>query len=75
MKIPLLAFLLLLQNPNIRHSRLFPPIQMLLIGFVKGDFNEHGTFSLSELESVKGPMGLGIERDIYFVAKAVSKCK
>ena len=33
-------------------------------------FNDHcdelGYFSLAELESVKGPFGLGIERDLYF---------
>ena len=31
------------------------------------DYNdEWGAFSLDELESVKGPFGLGIERDLYF---------
>jgi hypothetical protein len=44
-------------------------------GFVKGDFDEIGTFSLSELESVRGPLGLGIERDMYFTAKPLSECK
>lgn len=29
-------------------------------------FPELGSVSLAELESVKGPLGLGIERDIYF---------
>ena len=38
----------------------------IFFGYVKGDFDEFGTFSLSELESVKGPVGLGIERDIHF---------
>ena len=27
---------------------------------------EMGSFSLSELQAVKGPLGLGIERDLYF---------
>ena len=27
---------------------------------------ELGTVSLAEIESVKGPLGLGIERDLYF---------
>ena len=35
-------------------------------GYVAGDFPELGYFSLSELQSLKGPMGLGIERDMYF---------
>jgi len=47
----------------------------IFFGFVKGDFDEFGTFSLSELESVKGPMGLGIERDIHFTPKPLSQCK
>jgi hypothetical protein len=28
-------------------------------------FVEYGTVSLSELESIRGPFGLGIERDLY----------
>ena len=47
----------------------------IFFGFVKGDFDEFGTFSLSELESVRGPMGLGIERDLYFTPKPLSQCK
>jgi len=30
---------------------------------------ELGYVSLSELESVRGPLGLGIERDLYFVGR------
>lgn len=37
-----------------------------LWGIVKGFEIEMGSFSLSELESVKGPLGLGMERDLYF---------
>ena len=47
----------------------------IFFGYVKGDYDEYGTFSLSELESVKGPMGLTIERDLYFTPKPISKCK
>lgn len=47
----------------------------VFFGFVKGNFDEFGTFSLSELESVRGPMGLTIERDMYFTQKPISKCK
>ena len=36
-------------------------------GLVDGFEKELGYFSLSELESVKGPYGLKIERDLYFV--------
>ncbi len=47
----------------------------IFFGYVKGDFDEYGTFSLTELESVNGPMGLTIERDLYFTEKPLSKCK
>ena len=35
-------------------------------GLVDGLCKELGYFSLSELENVKGPSGLKIERDLYF---------
>ena len=35
-------------------------------GFVAGDFPELGYFSLRELESVNGPFGLRIERDLHY---------
>ena len=35
-------------------------------GLVDGHFKELGYFSLSELQSVRGPMGLTIERDLHF---------
>lgn len=38
----------------------------IFFGFVRGVENELGYFSLKELESIKGPFGLGIERDLYF---------
>jgi hypothetical protein len=47
----------------------------IFFGYVKGDFDEIGSFSLSELESVKGPMRLTIERDIHFRPKPLSQCK
>ena len=36
---------------------------------------ELGYFNLSELKSIKGPMGLEIERDLYWTPKPLSKCK
>ena len=46
-------------------------------GYVRGIENELGYFSLDELESVRGPFGLGIERDLYFgvhtLAEAMEK--
>jgi hypothetical protein len=36
---------------------------------------ELGSFSLSELQSVKGPLGLGIERDLHWTPKPLSQCR
>lgn len=47
----------------------------IFFGWVFGDYPELGTFSLSEMESIKGPMGLGIERDLYFDPKPLSEVK
>lgn len=41
----------------------------LFFGLVDGFEREWGYFSLSELEAVKGPFGLKIERDRNFKAK------
>ena len=45
----------------------------IFFGLVLGFEKEFGYFSLKELESIKGPMGLGIERDLYFESKPLSK--
>ena len=42
-------------------------------GYVKGFVDEWGYFSLSELQSIKGSFGLGIERDLYFISGPISK--
>jgi hypothetical protein len=36
---------------------------------------ELGYSSLTEIESVRGTLGLGIERDLYFKPKKLSECK
>ena len=43
----------------------------LVIGFVA----EFGYFSLSELEQVKGPLGLAIERDLHFEPRALRELR
>ena len=52
-------------------------VDMLFFGYVSihGDFcDEWGYFELSELESVKcPPFGLGIERDLFFNPKPITK--
>ena len=37
-------------------------------GWVEGDYPEFGYFMLSDLESVRGCLGLGVERDLHFKA-------
>lgn len=39
---------------------------VIFFGLVRGFETELGNFSLNELKSVKLPLGLGIERDVYF---------
>jgi hypothetical protein len=45
----------------------YSPEDRLFFGYVSSpDGSELGYFSLDELESVKGPFGLKIERDLHF---------
>ena len=44
----------------------YDPNERVFFGLVDGLEKELGYFSLDELESVRGPLGLRIERDIYF---------
>lgn len=43
-----------------------PKVDFLFFGLVSGFEVELGYFALSELESVRSPIGLPIERDLYF---------
>ncbi len=43
-----------------------PKVDFIFFGLVDGLELEYGYFSLSELESVRDPLGLPIERDLYF---------
>lgn len=47
----------------------------LFFGLVQGLETEWGYFCLSELQSVKGPLGLHIERDRFFKPCLVSELK
>ena len=54
----------------------YNPEDKIFFGYVSifGDHNdEWGSFSLEELESVKGTFGLGIERDLYCGEKRISE--
>jgi hypothetical protein len=44
-------------------------------GYVSGFECELGYFSLSDLASVKGPLGLGIERDLHFKPTRLSEIR
>ncbi len=53
----------------------YDPATRTFFGYVSifGDRNdEYGIFTLDELESYKGPLNLGIERDIWWKEKPVS---
>ena len=45
----------------------------ICFGLVEGQFKELGYFNLSELESVRGPMGLAVERDFHWKPKPLEE--
>jgi hypothetical protein len=49
----------------------YDPKNKIFMGYVSGFENEFGPFSLTELQSIKGRFGLGIERDRFFENKKV----
>ncbi len=46
--------------------------QDTFFGYVVGHYPELGYFSLKELESIRGPLGLPIERDFHFESPRLS---
>lgn len=56
-------------------SSLEDAVDFLFFGYVIGQEREWGYFSLSELESARGPLGLPIERDLHFEPKPFSELK
>lgn len=53
----------------------YSPEERLFFGLVIGHDSELGYFSLDELESVRGPLDLPIERDLYWTPKPISQCQ
>ncbi len=54
----------------------YDPASREFFGYVSifgDDCDEWGSFSLDELESYRGKLGLGIERDLYFDEKKISE--
>jgi Protein of unknown function (DUF2958) len=47
----------------------------VFFGYVCGFENEFGYFRLSELQESRGPLGLAIERDLYFEPTPLSKLR
>ena len=47
--------------------------QDMLFGLIDGFDKELGYISLSELQSVRGPLGLPIERDMYWTPKTLGE--
>jgi len=45
----------------------------ICFGLVAGHELELGYFSVAELETVRGPLGLPIERDLYYEAKPIGE--
>jgi hypothetical protein len=51
------------------------PKQRLAFGYVMGLGNDElGYMSLTEMESIRLPLKMGIERDIHFQPKLLSEC-
>jgi hypothetical protein len=53
----------------------YDPEQRLFFGLVCGFERELGNFSLDEIESARGPLGLPIERDKWFDPTPLKDCK
>ena len=53
----------------------FDPEDRIAFGLVSGHETELGYFSIDELESVRGPAGLKIERDIWFEPTKMSEIR
>jgi hypothetical protein len=45
----------------------------IFFGYIIGLANEWGYFSLNELKTIRGPLGLAIERDLYFTPAPISE--
>ena len=51
----------------------FDPKDGLFFGLVEGHERELGYFSLAEMQKVRGPLGLPVERDLYFKPKTLEE--
>jgi Protein of unknown function (DUF2958) len=53
----------------------YDPKEKVFFGWVDGDFQELGYFSLTEFEDLKDQLGLPMERDLHFKPTKLSEVK
>jgi hypothetical protein len=53
----------------------YDPAERLAFGLAVGHEEELGYISLDELESVRGPLGLRVERDLWFTPQPLSQIR
>lgn len=53
----------------------YDPVERLCFGIVVGNEREFGYFSVIELEAIRGPGGLTIERDLYWKPRQLKECR
>ena len=53
----------------------YDPEQRLCFGVVVGHERELGYFSIAELEEIRGPGGLKIERDLHWRPRPLKECR
>lgn len=53
----------------------YDPENRICFGYVTGlAYDEWGSFSVTELETIKRPLGLTIERDLFHIEQPISEC-
>jgi hypothetical protein len=59
-----------------RYLTEYDPVEKIAFCYVAGlQVDGWGYISLTEIESIKGPLGIGIEQDLYFVQRRLSQVK
>jgi len=53
----------------------YDPEERIFFGVVVGHERELGNFSLDELQAIRGPGGLAIERDLYWMPRPLKECR
>jgi hypothetical protein len=53
----------------------YEPEKRLFFGIVVGQAREVGYFSLDEMEEIRGPAGLTIERDLHWKPRPLKECR